>query len=372
MAADTLRVEPGVAPGATDGGIETAWPRAERRFRAMGTDAHVLVVGPRAAALADRAADRISDLEARWSRFLPTSEISRLNRRAGHPVALSDDSFRLVETAAAARRLTRGRFDPTLGAELAALGYDRPLDQVLARPAPGPTPPPPAPLRATATARAANRFGPEPVTVDPAAGTATLAPGRSFDPGGIGKGLAADLVVDELLAGGGWGALVNLGGDLRVAGVPPSGPTWVVAIDHPHLGPLTTVELTAGGLATSTTLRRRWPGPDGDVHHLLDPTTGRPHRTGADHVTVIAGTGWWAEAAATALIGTPLPSAVADPTRATLLPAGCAALLVDPAGRTRRLGGFESFERPHEPAQPTAARRGTEPAHGHAPAEARP
>ena len=169
-----------------------------------------------------------------------------------------------------------------------------------------------------------------------------MAHGRSFDPGGIGKGLAADLVVEELLAEGAWGAMVNLGGDLRVGGVPPTGPTWVVAIDHPHHGPLTTVELVDGGLATSTTLRRRWSGQECHPHHLLDPATGRPHRGGADFVTVIAGTGWWAEAAATALIGAPVE-------RAPFTPAGCAALLVGSDLQSQAIGGFQRFERPDGP-----------------------
>jgi thiamine biosynthesis lipoprotein len=327
-------------------GAEAAWISAQRRIRAMGTDGHILVVGPRAPALVDRAVGRIADLESRWSRFLATSEISELNRQPGRPVPLSPDSLRLIETAMRARRLTQGRFDPTLGVELIALGYDCTFDQVRARTVPV-TPAldrdralPPAPADSAVT---------DPVTIDRAAGTATVAPGRRFDPGGIGKGLAADLVVEELLADGAWGAMVNLGGDLRVGGVPPSGPTWVVEIDHPHHGPLTTVELVDGGLATSTTLLRRWSGEDRDPHHLLDPATGRPHERGTDFVTVIASSGWWAEAAATALIGTdPGPGGGGSAQPSTFTLAGCAALLIAADRRSHPIGGFSRFERPGE------------------------
>jgi thiamine biosynthesis lipoprotein len=315
------------------GGPDLAWPRAERRFRAMGSDAQVLVVGPGAERRAEWAAQRIDRLEARWSRFLPGSEVSELNRRAGHPVPVSPDTTVLVDRALAAHRLTGGRFDPTLGRELADLGYDRPFDRLADRDRPGSAHPLP-PAVAVAADRGDGRAA---LTVDPVAGTVTVGRGRHFDPGGIGKGLAADLVVEELLAGGAWGALVNLGGDLRVWGIPPTGPTWVVAVEHPHCGTLAVVELVEGGLATSTTLRRRWPGR-GDTchHHLLDPATGRPHADGADFVSVIAARAWEAEVWATALIGGP----PGDPG-----PAAPTALLVRGDGPACRHGGFERFER---------------------------
>ena len=60
-----------------------------------------------------------------------------------------------------------------------------------------------------------------------------LPAGSGFDPGGIGKGLAADIVSAELLAAGARGACVNLGGDLRVTGEAPGGGTWTVAVEHP-------------------------------------------------------------------------------------------------------------------------------------------
>ena len=62
----------------------------------------------------------------------------------------------------------------------------------------------------------------------------TLPPGVGFDPGGIGKGLAADLVVDLLLDGGAAGACVDLGGDGRMAGEPPTG-GWRVGIGNPYV-----------------------------------------------------------------------------------------------------------------------------------------
>jgi FAD:protein FMN transferase len=95
----------------------------ERRFRAMGSDAHLIVVGG-AEQLLDDACRRIDDLEQRWSRFIETSEICELNRRAGADVEVSAETALLVARAVEAWRLTGGGFDPTvLGAVLRA-GYD--------------------------------------------------------------------------------------------------------------------------------------------------------------------------------------------------------------------------------------------------------
>ena len=71
--------------------------RADIRFEAMGTRARILVVGE-PAGLSERLRDRVLDLEARWSRFVATSEISRLNRAGGAAVAVSDDTLDAART----------------------------------------------------------------------------------------------------------------------------------------------------------------------------------------------------------------------------------------------------------------------------------
>src|SRR5689334_16393053 len=85
---------------------------SELRFRAMGTDVHLSALGDPGLLVDARA--RIEDLERRWSRFLVDSELSRLNRAAGRPVAVDDETFSLVALAVHAWRETGGRFDPTV------------------------------------------------------------------------------------------------------------------------------------------------------------------------------------------------------------------------------------------------------------------
>src|SRR5215472_16091247 len=106
---------------------------AERSFRAMGSDAHLIVVGG-LAGLLDTAVARITQLEQRWSRFLPGSEVSRLNRSAGRRLAVSPDTITLVEHAVTAWRLSGGAYDPTLLGAVIRAGYDRSFEDVLSRP----------------------------------------------------------------------------------------------------------------------------------------------------------------------------------------------------------------------------------------------
>ena len=62
------------------------------------------------------------------------------------------------------------------------------------------------------------------------------------------------------------------------------------------------VGLTEGGLATSATSRRRWRVGSEERHHVIDPSTGRPARTGVATATVIAPRAVDAETLATAAL----------------------------------------------------------------------
>jgi thiamine biosynthesis lipoprotein len=191
----------------------------EIRFPAMGSDVHVIVVGG-ASDLASAARARIDQLEARWSRFLPDSELSRLNRLPGRPVIVSNDTLTGVIAAVDAWKATHGRFDPTVLPALVAAGYDRSF-AILNQD-----------HEANADAPPGAAPGCADIEIDAAVHSVTLPIGTQIDLGGIGKGLAADLVVDELLDAGASGACVNIGGDLRVRGTAPGSDGWIVGVEH--------------------------------------------------------------------------------------------------------------------------------------------
>ena len=259
----------------------------------MGTTGRVVVVGGRPSAGADAVA-RIADLERRWSRFRPDSELSRLNARAGRgPVVVSNETAGLVTHAVQASALTGGAFDPTVLAALIGLGYDAPFPKLPVDRLAGDHEPAPAP-------------GCRDIHVDPAVPAVSLPDGVALDPGGIGKGLAADIVAEELLAGGADGALVDLGGDIRVAGRGPADGAWVIDVEDPRAPGRSLLHLAVrdAGVATSSRLRRRWRVRGQERHHLVDPRTGRSAETPFVTATVIAGTAWWSEALTKAVLVT--------------------------------------------------------------------
>lgn len=267
----------------------------------MGTRATIVVTGGDGGLL-DRAERRLAELEGRWSRFRADSEVSRLNAAAGRTLEVSADTALLVQRAREAWRLTDGAFDPLLLRALERLGYDRSFELVEAgRPASGvaPSPASSAPGRPTPSR-------PSPVkAIAIGDHTVQLPAGVAFDPGGIGKGLAADLVATELLARGARGALVEVGGDLRAIGRAPQSSGWGVEVEDHTGAAIGLLALVAGGVATTTSARRRWRQPahgddPGTRHHLVDPATGKSAAGPVRSVTVVAGEAWLAEVLATA------------------------------------------------------------------------
>lgn len=225
------------------------------RFRSMGCE--VLVAG------ADdpqrRAIRRLfEERDARFSRFIPTSELCHVNRSAGRRVLVSPAFAEALYAALDACRQTDGVLDPTLGWALVSAGYDCDFEAL----APSELPPGPAHPGRAGEVRTYGRLISAP-------------PGVLLDLNGVVKAMAVDDGA-ELLSSGGW---VSAGGDLAIAS-----PTDIAL---PGGG---AVRLERGALATSGSSRRRWVR-DGIVqHHLIDARTGRPSTSPWEQVTVCGST----------------------------------------------------------------------------------
>jgi thiamine biosynthesis lipoprotein len=206
----------------------------------------------------------LAAIDRTCSRFRADSEISRLHERAGRSTTMSPLLTAAVDAAIRAAELTGGLVDPTVGAAVIALGYDRDFADIEAG-GPGPAAPPVAAPGWWRLRR------------EPRSRRMVLPRGVLLDLGATAKALAADLAARAASAATNCGVLVSLGGDLAAAGDSPD-EGWRIALGDDHVraetSPATTVAVASGGLATSSTTRRRWQRGDRIVHHLVDPRTG--------------------------------------------------------------------------------------------------
>ena len=284
---------------AADAPPEAGPPVARFARQAMGSPWRLTVVGSAeatAVAAWDAASALVEELEQALSRFRPTSELTRLNLRAGDAdgVTVCRRLASALAQADRAYRVTGGAFDPRVLAHLDRLGYrGAPL-------APG-----------MAAARGRGSPSEHPISgpsfadgrwlhAGPRAGRAAVA--APVDLGGIGKGLAlrwAMRLLERRLPGLGMGvgAMIEAGGDVVGSGPAPQGGPWLVGIEDPRGGEdIAVLAVRDGAVATSSVRVHAWRTEDGrPAHHLLDPRTGEPGGEGLLAVTVAAPDPAWAE-----------------------------------------------------------------------------
>ena len=288
----------------------------------VGQDAEV----PEAVAdsAAEIVADLMADVERAVSRFRRDSEVEVLNDAAPRLLPVGPLTLRLVEAALEAARRTDGAVDPTVGGHVARWGYDVDIAAVRRR---GPV------VLGPATTAADWRR----VVVDHDLGRVAVAQGLRLDLGATAKAWTADEAARRVAARHRLPVLVEIGGDLAVAGTADE--PWRIHVAEVGGRPGELVGLSHGALATSSTTARRWGTATGEAHHVIDPRTGAPTSGATRTATVWAPTCLEANTYSTAAL---VWGAAAGP---RLELAGVAARLVDSAGTVRRIGCWPSEER---------------------------
>ena len=255
-----------------------ATDRTVYRTTAWSTRVDLMVTEPTsmvaAASILHEELDRIDRVT---SRFRSDSELTALNEAAGTETAVtvSADLIEAIIVALRAASLSNGAVDPTVGKAMCLIGYDRDIDQIYPG-VPG-RPPEPSPIP-----------GWRSVEVDADRSTVRLTGGTLLDLGATSKAFAADRAARDITARLGCGALVSLGGDIAISGVPTVRfDVGISEVPDDEPCPMA-VTLGPGGLATSGTGARRWLLGDRSVHHLIDPTTGLSVETCWSTVSVAA------------------------------------------------------------------------------------
>jgi thiamine biosynthesis lipoprotein len=235
----------------------------ERELAMMGTVLRMTIgadTRPAALAASERAVQALEAAEARLSTWRDDTELARLNRApVGVPFALSPDLARELAVAGRWSVLTGGAFDPGIGALVEAWGLRG-----------GGRVPDPAERRAAQAACGMQEhlgLGRE-VAV-------RLEDGLRVDEGGFGKGAGLDAALSALTSVGNEWAVLDLGGQVAVAG--SSSPLPVVIADPDDRGrPVLEILLERGSVATSGNSERGVEVGGIRFGHILDPRRGEP------------------------------------------------------------------------------------------------
>ena len=272
------------------GGMEPELYRV-RPVGIMGTTSELTVVAPRSrsdlatTALGDAEA-ALRNVEARMSRHLEASPISRLNAApAGRVVELPADVMEMLHVSRLMGEVSDGAFDATCLPLLRAwkqAGQDKrqPSDEELA-----------AAMALVGWQHFDLRAG----------GVRKDADGAGIDLGGIAKGYAVDQAAKAMQAAGIGSGIAQAGGDTRCFGVRPDGTAWIIGVLNPFdKTMLATLALRDAAVSTSGNYERYVEIDGKRYSHIVDPRTGRPAEM-TPSVTVVAKTAVIADAWATAL-----------------------------------------------------------------------
>ncbi len=254
------------------------------RFTAMGSSCSIEMHGPNRSQFLDHARTRICELELLWSRFLPTSDVSRVNAgscardqlgtNAMQPVNVDAKTIDILQFAVDAAISTNGIFNPLLGDVMIENGYDRSFSLIAAKPVALPSNITTAKTVVHVSKRVPSRQRCS-IHIDPINNTVAITSGISIDLGGVAKGFTADLVADELIELGAEAVMIDMGGDIACRNGEMGDVVWRIVAEHPADAsrPIGRIDLRNGGVATSSTLRRRWSTTNGTAHHVMDPRT---------------------------------------------------------------------------------------------------
>ena len=222
------------------------------------------------AAVALSEAERI---EKKYSRYLPTSVMSEINRAGlcGGSIVLDDETTNLLNFAFACWQRSDGLFDITSGVLRQAWNFS--LNRL---------------PQQTAIDALLPLIGMDKLDWSPPVLRFTV-PGMELDLGGIGKEYAVDQLACLLTDQGVRHALIDLGGDLRALGPRPDGSPWQIGLRNPVDGTslLGIAELADGALATSGDYERFMLIDGRRYCHVINPRTGWSSR-GLSSVTVLA------------------------------------------------------------------------------------
>lgn len=244
----------------------------------------------------------IEAVDRSLSAFNPASLVSRVNR--GDTVTADALFMEVMDGSRYVWQLSDGAFDPTVAPLVNLWGF-------------GPDKTSPAFPDKTVIDSVLALVGLDGISIGVTGTVEKRHPDMSLNFSAIAKGLACDLVGRMLAGNDCQDYMVEIGGEMCLAGNSPKGRPWRIQIDAPLADSLQrhsrmlTAQLTDCGVATSGNYRNYRDVPaSGRVGHTISTRTGMPITTRTLSATIIAPTAMLADALATAAMAMPTDSAL--------------------------------------------------------------
>jgi len=256
----------------------------------MDTLIQMKVYGENAGEVIDESFARLREIEREMSVTLADSEIYRINTHTGKFIDIGEDTYRVLKKALDYAELTGGRFDPSIGPLVQLWGIGTEKARVPSR---------------QEINKAIKLVDYRLVETDDK-NTAVRLPveGMRLDLGAIAKGFAADEVRKIILSRGIKSAYVNLGGNVLVVGGKPDGSPWKVGIQDPREergNIMASIEVKDKTIVTSGNYERYFKKDGVIYHHIIDPQTGYPARSGIISASIITKDSFDADALSTSV-----------------------------------------------------------------------
>lgn len=251
----------------------------KRKLAMLGSPFEISVVANdsiKANEYSNLAINEVKRIENLISDWIPTTQISEINKNAGtKPVKVDEEVFDLVERAIKISKLTNGAFDISYASMDKIWKFDGSMKEM-------PTP--------EAIKKSVERIGYQNIILDKEKKTIFLKlTGMKLGLGGIGQGYIADKVKELLQSKGCNSGLVNVSGDINTWGKQPNGELWTVGIVNPmnKNKVFATFPLDNSAVETSGSYEKFVSFNGIRYSHIIDPRTGYP-ATGIVSVSVFA------------------------------------------------------------------------------------
>jgi len=262
----------------------------------MGTTWHITFVPGEGAPVSEAVQKGVEALLEQVNHSMSTyredSEISRFNDAApGTWVGVSTEFMEVLSAALVVGSASDGAYDVTVGPLVDLWGFG-PGKAVV-------EPPPEDTIR-----RLRQQLGQDRLRVDVDSGRVMKPEGLALDFSSIAKGYAVDRIAEWMVQQGMDRFLVEIGGEMRVAGMSPRGDPWRIAIEQPDSAGRSVaraISLTDAAVATSGDYRNFFEKDGKRYSHTIDPRTGYPVTHELVSVTVVHPSATLADAWATAL-----------------------------------------------------------------------